>query len=115
MASPTGLYNPGVLAPADGQWLDVSGQTGVRVEGSLGTGFVEQARITRENLMARIGPVWGTDIRGHSQLVKDAYAPLLAAADNSGITVAPSHVSRHAKAKTRRRRRACPNAERVQT
>ena len=37
--------------------------------------------------MARIGPVWGTDIRAHSQLVKDAYAPLLAAANNDGITV----------------------------
>lgn len=40
-----------------------------------------------QQLMARIGPVWGTDIRGHSQMVKDAYAPLLAAANNDGITV----------------------------
>ncbi len=40
-----------------------------------------------QQLMARIGPVWGTDIRGHSQMVKDAYAPLLAAASNDGISV----------------------------
>ena len=40
-----------------------------------------------QQLMARIGPVWGTDIRGHSQMVKDAYAPLLAAANNEGIAV----------------------------
>lgn len=40
-----------------------------------------------QQLMARIGPVWGTDIRGHSQMVKDAYAPLLAAANNDGIRV----------------------------
>lgn len=40
-----------------------------------------------QQLMARIGPVWGTDIRGHSQLVMGAYAPLLAAANNDGIRV----------------------------
>ncbi len=40
-----------------------------------------------QQLMARIGPVWGTDIRSHSQMVKDAYAPLLAAANNDGISV----------------------------
>jgi acetyl esterase/lipase len=46
-----------------------------------------QLQIPMQQLMAGIGPVWGTDIRGHSQMVKDAYAPLLAAADNSGINV----------------------------
>ena len=40
-----------------------------------------------QQLMARIGPVWGTDIRGHSQMVKDAYAPLLAATNNDGVSV----------------------------
>ena len=40
-----------------------------------------------QQLMARIGPIWGTDIRGHSQLVKDAYGPMLAAAHNDGIIV----------------------------
>ena len=46
-----------------------------------------QLPLPTQQLMARIGPIWGTDIRGHSQMVKDAYAPLLAAADNSGISV----------------------------
>jgi acetyl esterase/lipase len=40
-----------------------------------------------QQLMARIGPLWGTDIRGHSQMVMGAYAPLLAAANNPGMTV----------------------------
>ncbi len=46
-----------------------------------------QLPLPMQQLMARIGPVWGTDIRGHSQMVKDAYAPLLAAANNDGINV----------------------------
>lgn len=46
-----------------------------------------QLPLPMQQLMACIGPVWGTDIRGHSQMVKDAYAPLLAAANNDGITV----------------------------
>lgn len=40
-----------------------------------------------QQLMADIGPRWGEDIRRHSQAVKDAYAPLLAAASNTGIDV----------------------------
>jgi len=39
-------------------------------------------------LLARIGPIWHSDIRSHSQAVKDAYAPLLAAAPKDGIDVA---------------------------
>jgi len=46
-----------------------------------------QLPLAIQQLMARIGPAWGTDIRNHSQMVKDAYAPLLASANNSGITV----------------------------
>ena len=46
-----------------------------------------QLPLPMQQLMARIGPMWGTDIRGHSQMVKDAYAPLLAAANNSSIRV----------------------------
>ena len=46
-----------------------------------------QLPLVQQQLMARIGPVWGTDIRGHSEMVKDAYAPLLAAANNNGISV----------------------------
>lgn len=37
--------------------------------------------------MAGIGPVWGSDIQKHSQMVKDAYAPLLAHAPTHGVSV----------------------------
>ena len=46
-----------------------------------------QLPLAQQQLMARIGPVWGTNIGGHSQLVRDAYAPLLAAVNNDGINV----------------------------
>jgi enamine deaminase RidA (YjgF/YER057c/UK114 family) len=52
IAAPAGMYSHGVLAPSAGQWLCVSGQIGMRPDGSLGTGFAEQARIAWENLMA---------------------------------------------------------------
>lgn len=35
--------------------------------------------------MARIGPVWGRDIRHHAQIVFDAYAPLLQGAPRDGV------------------------------
>ncbi|MBU1361084.1 MAG: alpha/beta hydrolase [Gammaproteobacteria bacterium] len=38
-------------------------------------------------LLAELGPRWGSDLPGHSQRVKDAYAPLLAAAPKSGTEV----------------------------
>lgn len=52
IAAPVGAYSHGVLAPATGQWLHVSGQIGVRPDGSLGSGFAEQARLAWENLLA---------------------------------------------------------------
>jgi len=52
IASPAGIYSHGVLAPSSGQWLYVSGQIGMRPDGSLGIGFAEQARVAWENLMA---------------------------------------------------------------
>lgn len=52
IAAPVGAYSHGVLAPATGQWLHVSGQIGVRPDGSLGSGFAEQARLAWENLVA---------------------------------------------------------------
>lgn len=52
IAAPAGMYSHGVLAPGAVQWLHVSGQIGMRPDGSLGTGFAEQARIAWENLMA---------------------------------------------------------------
>ena len=52
IAAPVGAYSHGVLAPVSGQWLHVSGQIGVRPDGSLGSGFAEQARLAWENLVA---------------------------------------------------------------
>ncbi len=52
MAAPAGMYSHGVLAPAAGQWLHVSGQIGLRPDGTLGSAFAEQARLAWENLMA---------------------------------------------------------------
>ena len=40
-----------------------------------------------QRLLAQIGPRWASDIRAHSQQVKDAYAPLLARAPKDGIEV----------------------------
>ena len=52
IAPPVGAYSHGVLAPAAGHWLHVSGQIGVRPDGTLATGFAEQAGLAWENLMA---------------------------------------------------------------
>lgn len=46
---------------------------------------MSNAALQRE--LARIGPLWATDIRGGSRCVKDLYDPLLAAAPKAGITV----------------------------
>ena len=45
------------------------------------------APLTLQKTMADIGPVWGSNIQAHSDMVKKAYAPLLAAAPKDGITV----------------------------
>lgn len=37
--------------------------------------------------LAELGPIWGTDIRRHSDLVKELYAPLLAAAPRDGVEI----------------------------
>ena len=37
--------------------------------------------------MAELGPIWASNIRAHSDLVKAAYAPLLAAAPKDAVTV----------------------------
>ena len=39
-----------------------------------------------QRLMAEIGPVWGSNIPGHGDLVKDAYAPLHRAAPTDGVS-----------------------------
>jgi enamine deaminase RidA (YjgF/YER057c/UK114 family) len=66
IAAPVGSYSHGVLAPAGGHWLHVSGQIGVRPDGTLATGFAEQAGLAWENLIAVLAAV-GMD---ESHLVK---------------------------------------------
>ena len=42
---------------------------------------------TMRREMLRIGPIWGSDIQKHRDLVLAAYAPLLAQAPKAGIAV----------------------------
>jgi 2-iminobutanoate/2-iminopropanoate deaminase len=51
IAAPVGAYSHGVLAPAGGRWLHVSGQIGMRPDGSLADGFASQAEVAWENLL----------------------------------------------------------------
>lgn len=55
VAAPVGLYSHGVLAPARGHWLHVSGQIGLRPDGTLAPTFAEQAQLAWGNLMAVLG------------------------------------------------------------
>ena len=52
IAAPVGLYSHGVLAPAGGHWLHVSGQVGMLPDGTLAAGFAEQAAVAWSNLLA---------------------------------------------------------------
>lgn len=52
IAPPVGAYSHGVLAPAAGEWLHISGQIGVLPDGVLAIGFAEQARAAWSNLVA---------------------------------------------------------------
>lgn len=51
IAPPVGAYSHGVLAPASGRWLHVSGQIGMRPDGTLAEGFAAQASVAWENLV----------------------------------------------------------------
>ena len=52
IAAPVGAYSHGVLAPANGRWLHVSGQIGVLRNGTLAGGFAAQAHTAWSNLVA---------------------------------------------------------------
>lgn len=65
-AAPVGLYSHGVVSSGAGQWLHISGQIGMRPDGSLASGFVEQARVAWSNLVAVLKAA-GMDV---SDLVK---------------------------------------------
>jgi acetyl esterase len=44
---------------------------------------------TMRREMARIGPIWGSDIQKHRDIVLAAYAPLLAQSPKAGVAVEP--------------------------
>ena len=52
VAAPAGFYSHAVSVSGAGQWLHVSGQIGVRVDGSLAEGVEEQAKVALQNLKA---------------------------------------------------------------
>lgn len=52
IAPPAGAYSHGVLAPAAGEWLHISGQIGVLPDGVLAVGFAGQTRAAWSNLVA---------------------------------------------------------------
>lgn len=51
-AAPVGAYSHGVLVSGGGRWLHIAGQVGVRADGSLAEGAVEQTRVAWANLVA---------------------------------------------------------------
>lgn len=52
IAAPASRYSLGVEAPAGCRWLYVSGQIGAAPDGTLATGFRDQAERAWENLLA---------------------------------------------------------------
>ncbi len=51
IAAPAGTYSHGVMAPASGEWLYISGQIGMLPDGTTANGFAEQARVAWTNLL----------------------------------------------------------------
>ncbi|MEO8741548.1 MAG: RidA family protein [Casimicrobiaceae bacterium] len=52
IAAPVGAYTHGIMTPAGGTWLNVSGQIGLLPDGTLADGFAGQARAALANLAA---------------------------------------------------------------
>lgn len=52
IAAPVGAYSHAIVTPAGGRWLHVSGQVGIRPDGSLANGFEAQAETVWSNLVA---------------------------------------------------------------
>lgn len=52
MAPPAGLYSQGVVAPAQGRWLHIAGQVGLRPDGTLPADFAGQAEVAWQNILA---------------------------------------------------------------
>lgn len=84
-APPVGAYSHGVIAPATGRWLHVSGQIGLRADGTLAAGIEEQTRAAWENLFAVLAAA-GMDA---ADLVKI-----------TSLLVDPAHVSAFARVRS---------------
>ena len=66
IAAPVGAYSHGIVCPAEGRWLHVSGQVGVLPDGRLADGFAAQVHAAWSNLVAVLQAA-GMDV---SNLVK---------------------------------------------
>jgi 2-iminobutanoate/2-iminopropanoate deaminase len=84
-AAPVGTYSHGVVAPATGRWLHISGQIGLRPDGTLPATIEEQAQVAWENLSAVLAAA-GMDAR---DLVKI-----------TSFLVDPAHVAAFAKVRS---------------
>lgn len=51
IAPPLGAYSQGVLVSGGGRWLHIAGQVGVRPDGSLARGVVEQTQVAWANVI----------------------------------------------------------------
>lgn len=51
IAAPVGLYSHAIVSTAAGQWLHISGQIGMRPDGTLASGFAGQAQAAWSNLV----------------------------------------------------------------
>jgi enamine deaminase RidA (YjgF/YER057c/UK114 family) len=52
VAPPLGAYSQGVVAPAQGRWLYVAGQVGIRPDGTVPQGFEAQVDQAWRNVVA---------------------------------------------------------------
>jgi enamine deaminase RidA (YjgF/YER057c/UK114 family) len=80
-AAPVGAYSQGVVAPVAGRWLHVSGQVGLRPDGTVPASFEEQAQVAWENLVAVLaaaGMDAGDLVKITSFLVDPAHVPAFA-------------------------------------
>lgn len=79
IAAPVGPYSQGVVAPAQGRWLHIAGQVGMRPDGSVPEDFEAQTELAWHNLMAVLheaGMDAGDLVKVTSYLTDPAHLPL---------------------------------------
>ncbi|MBN8477464.1 MAG: RidA family protein [Burkholderiales bacterium] len=80
ICAPAGAYSHGIVAPAAGRWLHVSGQIGMLPDGTMAEGFEAQARVAWRNLVAVLAEAgMGVEhlVKINSYLVEPSHLPLL--------------------------------------